>query len=194
MVQWPSYHQPVLNGVRLDTRFADLLEPLIGSDLKQIINQVHWKAPGSLGDFAWHQDSRFRQPAFGLSQPCDLLCPDRTGDRSAHDRIRLHADRPAEPFARRARDGLLEEGARHADEQRRAGRRRPVGRRCGRPAARARRSRAVEPVSGPWLGQERLRAQAPAVHQRLCPGVRLRPRRMGVQATESRCRSGRRRS
>lgn len=62
MVQWPSYHQPVLNGVRLNTRFADLLEPLIGSDLKQIINQVHWKAPGSLGDFAWHQDSRFRRP------------------------------------------------------------------------------------------------------------------------------------
>jgi hypothetical protein len=62
MVQWPSYHQPVLNGVRLDSRFADLLEPLIGSDLKQIINQVHWKAPGSLGDFAWHQDSRFRRP------------------------------------------------------------------------------------------------------------------------------------
>jgi hypothetical protein len=62
MVQWPSYHQPVLNAVRLDTRFAELLEPLIGGDLKQIINQVHWKAPGSLGDFAWHQDSRFRTP------------------------------------------------------------------------------------------------------------------------------------
>jgi len=62
MVQWPSYHQPVLNGVRLDTRFVDLLEPLIGSDLKQIINQVHWKAPGALGDFAWHQDSRSRRP------------------------------------------------------------------------------------------------------------------------------------
>jgi hypothetical protein len=62
MVQWPSYHQPVLNGVRLDTRFVDLLEPLIGCDLKQIINQVHWKTPGSLGDFAWHQDSRFRRP------------------------------------------------------------------------------------------------------------------------------------
>ena len=62
MVQWPSYHQPVLNGVRLDTRFVDLLEPFIGRDLKQIINQVHWKAPGSLGDFAWHQDSRSRRP------------------------------------------------------------------------------------------------------------------------------------
>jgi ectoine hydroxylase-related dioxygenase (phytanoyl-CoA dioxygenase family) len=62
MVQWPSYHQPVLNRVRLDTRFARLLEPLIGRDLKQIINQIHWKAPGLLGDFAWHQDSRSRNP------------------------------------------------------------------------------------------------------------------------------------
>lgn len=62
MVQWPSYHQPVLNSVRLDMRFAELLEPLIGADLKQIINQVHWKVEGSLGDFAWHQDSRFRRP------------------------------------------------------------------------------------------------------------------------------------
>jgi ectoine hydroxylase-related dioxygenase (phytanoyl-CoA dioxygenase family) len=64
MAQWPSYHQPVLNGVRMDTRIASLLEPLIGSSLKQIINQIHWKAPGSLGDFAWHQDSRSRRPAW----------------------------------------------------------------------------------------------------------------------------------
>ena len=64
MAQWPSYHQPVLNSVRLDTRFARLLEPLIGGDLKQIINQVHWKAPGSLGDFGWHQDCRSRRPAW----------------------------------------------------------------------------------------------------------------------------------
>ncbi|HEY7006171.1 MAG TPA: phytanoyl-CoA dioxygenase family protein [Sphingomicrobium sp.] len=63
MVQWPSYHQARLNAVRLDPRFAELLEPLLGGDLKQIINQVHWKAPGSLGDFAWHQDSRSRRPA-----------------------------------------------------------------------------------------------------------------------------------
>jgi len=63
MVQWPSYHQPLLNRVRLDERFANLLEPLIGRNLKQIINQAHWKAPGSLGDFAWHQDSKSRRPA-----------------------------------------------------------------------------------------------------------------------------------
>ena len=63
MAQWPSYHQRVLNRIRLDMRIARLLEPLIGRHLKQIINQVHWKAPGSLGDFAWHQDSRSRRPA-----------------------------------------------------------------------------------------------------------------------------------
>lgn len=63
MAQWPSYHQPKLNEVRLDRRIAELLEPLIGRDLKQIINQIHWKAPGALGDFAWHQDARFREPA-----------------------------------------------------------------------------------------------------------------------------------
>lgn len=62
MVQWPSYHQAALNAVRLDRRFASILAPLIGGDLKQIINQIHWKAPGSAGDFAWHQDSRFRKP------------------------------------------------------------------------------------------------------------------------------------
>lgn len=62
MVQWPSYHQAVLNRVRLEPRFANLLEPLIGADIKQIINQVHWKAPGALGDFAWHQDSKSRRP------------------------------------------------------------------------------------------------------------------------------------
>ncbi|HEY0112098.1 MAG TPA: phytanoyl-CoA dioxygenase family protein [Allosphingosinicella sp.] len=64
MAQWASYHQPVLNAVRLDPRLAALLEPLIGSDLKQIINQIHWKPPGSAGDFAWHQDSRFREPTW----------------------------------------------------------------------------------------------------------------------------------
>lgn len=63
MVQWPSYHQVVLNRVRLDRRIARLLEPIIGRNLKQIINQIHWKVPGSLGDFAWHQDSRSRRPA-----------------------------------------------------------------------------------------------------------------------------------
>lgn len=71
MVQWPSYHQPVLNAVRLDRRFARLLAPLIGRNVKQIINQIHWKPRGGRGDFAFHQDSRFRRPASAYR---DLAC------------------------------------------------------------------------------------------------------------------------
>ena len=62
MAQWPSYHQPVLNAVRTDPAMATVLAPLIGGYLKQIINQLHWKAQGPGADFAWHQDSRFRKP------------------------------------------------------------------------------------------------------------------------------------
>jgi ectoine hydroxylase-related dioxygenase (phytanoyl-CoA dioxygenase family) len=64
MAQWPSWANATLDAARLDRRFARLLGPLIGGDLKQIINQLHWKprGGGAGGDFAWHQDSRFRKP------------------------------------------------------------------------------------------------------------------------------------
>ena len=88
MVQWPSYLQPVLNGVRLDTRIADLLGPLIGRDLKQIINQMHWKARETLGDFAWHQDSRSRRPASAYRNLASSYVQTGPGGRSAHARRR----------------------------------------------------------------------------------------------------------
>jgi Phytanoyl-CoA dioxygenase (PhyH) len=63
LVQWPSYVDPALEGVRRDPRWLDLLGPLLGRDLKQIINQLHWKPPGATAaDFAFHQDVRFRRP------------------------------------------------------------------------------------------------------------------------------------
>lgn len=69
MVQWPSYHQPVMNALRLDPRWVGVLEPFIGRDIKQIINQVHWKprGVGAGGDWTWHQDSRFRRPVSAYS-------------------------------------------------------------------------------------------------------------------------------
>jgi ectoine hydroxylase-related dioxygenase (phytanoyl-CoA dioxygenase family) len=63
MVQWPSYFDPTLDAARLEQRIADVLAPLIGRDLKQIINQMHWKPPGAASaEFAFHQDVRFRRP------------------------------------------------------------------------------------------------------------------------------------
>lgn len=62
-VQWPSYGDSLFERVRRDPRWLDILEPLIGRDIKQIINQLHWKPPGGAGaEFAFHQDARFRRP------------------------------------------------------------------------------------------------------------------------------------
>jgi ectoine hydroxylase-related dioxygenase (phytanoyl-CoA dioxygenase family) len=63
LVQWPSYGDPVLARTRTDRRLFRLVEPLLGRDVKQIINQLHWKPPGAASaEFAYHQDARFRRP------------------------------------------------------------------------------------------------------------------------------------
>jgi hypothetical protein len=64
MAQWACWQFPRLDAMRTHPRFAALLAPLIGGDVKQIIHQIHWKArgAGTGGDFAWHQDSRSRRP------------------------------------------------------------------------------------------------------------------------------------
>jgi hypothetical protein len=63
LVQWPSYGDPGLEQVRRDPRMFEVLEPLLGRDIKQIVNQLHWKPPGAAAaDFAFHQDVRFRRP------------------------------------------------------------------------------------------------------------------------------------
>ncbi|HEX3500529.1 MAG TPA: phytanoyl-CoA dioxygenase family protein [Stellaceae bacterium] len=62
MVQWPSYEDSLLARIRTDARLFALLQPLLGDDIKQIINQLHWKRPGAAGEFAFHQDVRFRRP------------------------------------------------------------------------------------------------------------------------------------
>ncbi len=63
MAQWPAYHDPVLARFRTDPRMLAIVAPLIGRDLKQIINQCHWKPPGAVAvDYSFHQDVRFRRP------------------------------------------------------------------------------------------------------------------------------------
>jgi len=63
MVQWPSYFNKDLERIRRDPRILNILEPLIGSNLKQIMNQMRWKPPGAaMAEFGLHQDSRSRRP------------------------------------------------------------------------------------------------------------------------------------
>src|SRR5215467_14873650 len=47
LVQWPSYVDGILDRFRLDRRMLDIVTPLAGNSLKQIINQMHWKPPGA---------------------------------------------------------------------------------------------------------------------------------------------------
>lgn len=63
MVQWPAYEDKALEVVRRDPRWLALLAPLLGEDIKQIINQLHWKRPGAAAaEFAFHQDVKSRRP------------------------------------------------------------------------------------------------------------------------------------
>lgn len=61
--QWPSYSYRVFEKYRTDKRFLQVLKPLIGENIKQIINQVIWKTPGMQStSYGFHQDARFRRP------------------------------------------------------------------------------------------------------------------------------------
>ncbi|MEM7221607.1 MAG: phytanoyl-CoA dioxygenase family protein [Pseudomonadota bacterium] len=61
--QWVSWVSERFEHLRRDPRLLAVLEPLVGRDLKQIANQIHWKPPGArFGSFRFHQDLRFRKP------------------------------------------------------------------------------------------------------------------------------------
>jgi ectoine hydroxylase-related dioxygenase (phytanoyl-CoA dioxygenase family) len=63
-MQWPSYISAVLQRFRTDYRMLKILRPLVGCDIKQVINTLVWKQPGSAHtSYAFHQDHRFRRPA-----------------------------------------------------------------------------------------------------------------------------------
>lgn len=62
-VQWPALLHPTFEAIRTSARFVQLLAPLLGTSLKQYINQINYKMPGGDIAFPWHQDIR-PTPAF----------------------------------------------------------------------------------------------------------------------------------
>lgn len=61
-MQWPSYDEPLLEAMRRDPRMLRILEPLIGRNARQIINQLHWKTPGCQFLVNFHRDRENRKP------------------------------------------------------------------------------------------------------------------------------------
>ena len=62
-VQWPSYFNRTLDRYRRSPRVLKFLAPMLGINLKQITNQIHWKHPGTANmECAFHQDSKTLRP------------------------------------------------------------------------------------------------------------------------------------
>lgn len=58
---WFSWIDATLDSYRRHPKVFAALQPLLGDDIKQIANQIHWKPPGArLTGFRFHQDLRFR--------------------------------------------------------------------------------------------------------------------------------------
>lgn len=61
---WSAWINPYLELMRRDPRYLVVLAPFLGSDIKQITHQIHWKPPGAKYTFyRYHQDARFRNAA-----------------------------------------------------------------------------------------------------------------------------------
>lgn len=61
---WASWVNPELEAQRRHPRYLEVLEPLLGCNIKQMADQIHWKEPGGKYTFyRYHQDIRFRPRA-----------------------------------------------------------------------------------------------------------------------------------
>lgn len=58
---WMSWISPFFESFRRSEPYRQILEPILGPDIKQVAQQIHWKPPGAgLTGYRFHQDLRFR--------------------------------------------------------------------------------------------------------------------------------------
>ena len=112
-VQWPALVHPAFEEIRNSPKFPALLAPLIGTTLKQFINQINFKMPGGKIEFPWHQDVRptpaFRDQVNNYVQTIVVVDP---GDR----RERLSARHPGKPQAGQPEGETIREGKRRIEQ------------------------------------------------------------------------------
>lgn len=59
---WMAWMSELFEQVRRSEPYRVLLEPLLGPNIKQVAQQIHWKPPGAgLTGYRFHQDLRFRE-------------------------------------------------------------------------------------------------------------------------------------
>lgn len=57
---WPSKVETVLNSVRTDPRVVEIVRGLLGDEVFQVLNQIHFRSHKDGDSFCWHQDAQFR--------------------------------------------------------------------------------------------------------------------------------------
>lgn len=63
VMRWPAYADEMFARFRIDPRYLEIVEPLLGNNLKQITNQLNFKPPeASKAYWTMHQDYMFRTP------------------------------------------------------------------------------------------------------------------------------------
>jgi ectoine hydroxylase-related dioxygenase (phytanoyl-CoA dioxygenase family) len=62
LIFFPALANDYLNKIRTDERMVKLVREFIGDDVKQINNQVYFREAGTRDQFAWHNDTMFREP------------------------------------------------------------------------------------------------------------------------------------
>lgn len=59
---WFAWINQKLEAMRRSQKYFEVLAPLLGPDIKQMVNQIHWKHPGAKYTYyRYHQDIRFRE-------------------------------------------------------------------------------------------------------------------------------------
>jgi phytanoyl-CoA hydroxylase len=59
---WFAWADPYFDRLRSHPAYFQLLSPLLGPDIKQVTQQLHWKPPGAtVSGYRFHQDLRFRE-------------------------------------------------------------------------------------------------------------------------------------
>jgi ectoine hydroxylase-related dioxygenase (phytanoyl-CoA dioxygenase family) len=61
LVFFPAIANKYLNQIRTSDKMVNLVREFIGDDVRQINNQIYFREPGDLDEFAWHQDLIFRE-------------------------------------------------------------------------------------------------------------------------------------
>ncbi len=60
-VHWQAWISAYFEAFRRRQEYFAVLEPILGRDIKQVAQQIHWKPPGAnLTGYRFHQDLRFR--------------------------------------------------------------------------------------------------------------------------------------